>query len=158
MKNQQKTLLLWIVLILMFAAIAKFTSEGRQVHKPITYPDFVTAIENKNVEKVVIKGEKKILGKFKSTYENGSWFETTGPKDDAVTYGVVTKHGIIPEFEEEDKDNVFTTFLIHWGPMIFLFVIVIFFLKQLQAGGGKAMSFGKSKARMLSPHDKKNYF
>ena len=158
MKNQQKTLLLWVVLILMFAAIAKFTSEGQKVFRPITYPDFVRATKGKNIEKVIIKGDKKILGKFKRGYENGDWFETTGPKDDAVTYNIVSKYGIIPEYEEEEKDNLFTTFLIHWGPMIFLFLIVIFFLKQLQAGGGKAMSFGKSKAKMLSPHEKKITF
>ncbi|MFG1482697.1 ATP-dependent zinc metalloprotease FtsH [Halobacteriovorax sp. HFRX-2_2] len=157
MKGQNKTLLLWIILILMFAAIAKISSESRQVYKPVTYPDFVSAIKGKHVDKVVLKGKDKILGKFKDGYENGAWFEATGTTG-AETFKILESHGIYPEYEAEEKQNVITTFLLHWGPMIFLFLIVIFFLRQLQAGGGKAMSFGKSKARMLSPHDKKVTF
>ncbi|WP_419168466.1 ATP-dependent zinc metalloprotease FtsH [Halobacteriovorax sp.] len=157
MKGQNKTLLLWIILILMFAAIAKISSESRQTYKPVTYPDFVSAIKSKHVEKVVLKGKDKILGKFKDGYEQGAWFETTGTTG-TETFKILESHGIYPEYEAEEKQNVFTTFLLHWGPMIFLFLIVIFFLRQLQAGGGKAMSFGKSKARLLSPHDKKVTF
>ena len=157
MKGQQKTFLLWIVLILMLAAIAKIASESRTVYSPITYPDFISTVESKNVEKVVFKGENVILGKFKDGYESGKWFQATGTTGD-TTFKILRENGIIPEYEEEEKQPLFTQFLIHWGPMIFLFVIVIFFLKQLQSGGGKAMSFGKSKARMLSPHDKKVTF
>nr|WP_198296013.1 ATP-dependent zinc metalloprotease FtsH [Bacteriovorax sp. Seq25_V] len=157
MKNQQKTLLLWTVFILMVLAISKVATEGRQVYKPVSYPDFISSVEAKHVEKVIFKGKNTILGKFNQGYENGSWFQTTG-NTGPETFHILRDNKITPEYEEEEKQTMLTTFLIHWGPMIFLFVIVIFFLKQLQSGGGKAMSFGKSKARMLSPHDKKVTF
>lgn len=157
MKNQQKTIMLWVVFVLMVLAISKVTTEGRQVYKPVTYPDFISAVEAKNVDKVIFKGKNTILGKFNTGYDNGAWFQTNG-NTGTETFQILRENKITPEYEEEEKQTMLTTFLIHWGPMIFLFVIVIFFLKQLQSGGGKAMSFGKSKARMLSPHDKKITF
>ena len=157
MKNQQKSILLWVVLVLMLLFVAKLSSENQKAYKPVTYPEFVTAVEQKNVEKVVLKDKLTIHGKFKDGFEGGTWFQTTGPTG-TETFDMLKSNGIIPEYEEKEQQSLFTQFLISWGPMIFLFVIVIFFLKQLQAGGGKAMSFGKSKARMLSPHDKKVTF
>jgi cell division protease FtsH len=141
----------------MLAAIAKISSENRTTYKKITYPELIQHVESKEVEKVVFKGKNIILGKYTTAKDNGGWFEATG-NTGAETFKILRANGITPEYEEEERETLFTKFLIHWGPMIFLFVIVIFFLKQLQSGGGKAMSFGKSKARMLSPHDKKVTF
>ena len=141
----------------MLLFVAKISSETQKAYKNITYPEFVNAVETKHVEKVVLKDKLTIHGKFNDGYEGGTWFQTTGPTG-KETYDVLKANGIIPEYEKQEEQSLFTQFLISWGPMIFLFVIVIFFLKQLQAGGGKAMSFGKSKARMLSPHDKKVTF
>ena len=158
MKGQQKTLLLWIVAILLFAAVAKLSSERQTTYEKITYPQLIERVENKEVDKVIFKGKDVILGKYKDNLANKTgWFETTGDTG-SDSFKILRENGITPEYEKEEKQSFATTMLIHWGPMIFLFVIVIFFLKQLQSGGGKAMSFGKSKARMLSPHDKKVTF
>jgi cell division protease FtsH len=157
MKPQQKTLTLWIVVILLMALVAKVATVDKVNHKFIKYPDFVKAVQEKNIEEVVFKGKDTIMGKFKAGYESGSRFSLTGNTGDA-TFNILRENGIIPQYEEEEKQTFFTSLLLNWGPMILLIVIFYFFLRQIQAGGGKAMSFGKSRARMLSPHEKKITF
>ena len=157
MKPQQKTLTLWIVVILLTALIAKVATVERKDIVTIKYPDFIKAVQEKNVTEVVFKGKDTIMGKFKEGYQNGSQFSLTGTTGDS-TFRILEQNGVYPQFEEEEKQNLFTSLLINWGPMIFLIVIFYFFLRQLQAGGGKAMSFGKSRARMLNPHEKKVTF
>ena len=157
MKPQQKTLTLWIVVILLMALLAKVAMVDKTNHKFIKYPDFVKAVQEKNIEEVVFKGKDTIMGKFKPSYEGGARFSLTGNTGDA-TFNILRENGIIPQYEEEEKQPFFTSLLLNWGPMILLIVIFYFFLRQIQAGGGKAMSFGKSRARMLNPHDKKITF
>jgi len=157
MKPQQKTLTLWIVVILLMALLAKVAMVDKTNHKFIKYPEFVRAVEEKQVDEVVFKGKDTIMGKFKAGYENGSRFSLTGNTGDA-TFNILRENGIIPQYEEEEKQPFFTSLLLNWGPMILLIVIFYFFLRQIQAGGGKAMSFGKSRARMLNPHEKKITF
>ncbi|MFA6238446.1 MAG: ATP-dependent zinc metalloprotease FtsH [Bacteriovorax sp.] len=157
MKPQQKTLTLWIVVILLMALVAKVATVDKKDHKFIKYPDFVRAVQDKNVDEVVFKGKDTIMGKFKTGYEGGSRFSLTGNTGDA-TFNILRENGIIPQYEEEEKQTFFTSLLLNWGPMILLIVIFYFFLRQIQAGGGKAMSFGKSRARLLNPHDKKITF
>jgi len=157
MKPQQKTLTLWIVVILLMALLAKVAMVDKTNHKFIKYPEFVRAVEEKQVDEVVFKGKDTIMGKFKAGYESGSRFSLTGNTGDA-TFNILRENGIIPQYEEEEKQPFFTSLLLNWGPMILLIVIFYFFLRQIQAGGGKAMSFGKSRARMLNPHEKKITF
>tara|TARA_Y100000780_G_scaffold232591_1_gene267945 strand:- start:47568 stop:49499 length:1932 start_codon:yes stop_codon:yes gene_type:complete len=157
MKPQQKTLTLWVVVLLMMALIAKVAVEDKTTYKRITYPEFIQAVESNHVTEVTFKGDKRILGKFSDGYEQGQRFTLAGTTGQE-TFEILKKHGIYPEYQEEEKQTFFTSLLISWGPMILLFVIFYFFLRQIQAGGGKAMSFGKSKAKMLSASDKKVTF
>ncbi|GAB4019153.1 MAG: ATP-dependent zinc metalloprotease FtsH [Bdellovibrio sp.] len=157
MKSQQKTLALWLVVILMMAFVAKVATEGRQVYKSTTYPEFIKAVENKQVAEVTFKGKNQIIGKYVDGFEGGQRFQLTGDTGE-MTFKILRENGLTPEYDEEEKQTLFASLLINWGPMIFLIVIFYFFLRQIQAGGGKAMSFGKSKARMLSPNEKKVTF
>lgn len=157
MKPQQKTLTLWIVVILLMALVAKLATVNKSEVSTIKYPAFVRAVQEKNVEEVIFKGKDTIMGKFKPGYESGKRFTLTGNTGDA-TFNILRENGIVPQYEEEEKQTFFTSLLLNWGPMILLIVIFYFFLRQIQAGGGKAMSFGKSKAKMLNPHDKKITF
>ena len=157
MKPQQKTLTLWIVVILMMALIAKVATEGKKGHREITYSEFVKEIEAKKVKEVTFKGKNTITGEYVENYKPYKYFFLTGDTGD-YTHKFLRDNGIIPNFKAEDKPTFFASLLINWGPMILLIVIFYFFLRQIQAGGGKAMSFGKSKAKMLSPSEKKVTF
>jgi cell division protease FtsH len=157
MKKQQKTLALWIVVILAFAFIAKVFDERAPIAKPIEYSDFINAVEQDRVQSVTFKGTNTIEGTFVDGYEKGKAFSLTGNTGDE-TFKILRDKGIIPNYKKEEKQSFLSTLFINWFPMILLFVIFFFFLKQLQSGGGKAMSFGKSKAKMLNENDKKVTF
>ena len=157
MRKQQKTLLLWIVVILIMAFVMKVLEQKTISAKNIKFSQFITAVEAGHIREVTFQGENLIQGKFKEGYENGTYFETTGATGDA-TFKILRDHGITPDYKREEKQGFLATLLINWLPMILLFLFFFFFLRQLQAGGGKAMSFGKSKARMLTENDKKVTF
>lgn len=125
--------------------------------KQITYSEFITAVDEGNIKEVTFQGENTIMGRFVDGYDNGRYFELTGNTGDE-TFRILREKGIIPNYKKEEKQSFLSTLFINWFPMILLFVIFFFFLRQLQSGGGKAMSFGKSRARMLNESDKKVTF
>jgi cell division protease FtsH len=157
MKKQQKTLLLWIVVILIMAFVMKVLEQKTQTAKNINYSNFITAVEQGHVKEVTFQGDNVIQGKFKDGYESGSYFELTGNTGDE-TFKILRTQGITPNYKREEKQSFLAAFVMNWLPMILLFLFFFFFLRQLQAGGGKAMSFGKSKAKMLTENDKKVTF
>jgi cell division protease FtsH len=157
MKKQQKTLALWILVILVMAFVMKAMERKHTVAKEVTYSQFVNAVESGHVSEVTFQGKDRIQGKFVDGYENGQYFTAVGNTGDA-TFEILRKNKIIPNYKEEEKQGLLSTIFINWFPMILLFVIFFFFLRQLQSGGGKAMSFGKSKARMLNENEKKVTF
>jgi cell division protease FtsH len=159
MKPQQKTLTLWIVVILMMAFLAKMASDGGQSFTKIQFPEFAQAVRSDYVQEVTIQGDSTIMGQFRPGYkglDEATRFKLTGDKTLAIE--ILREKGMLPEFAEEEKQTFFASLLINWGPMILLIVIFYFFLRQIQAGGGKAMSFGKSKAKLLNANDKKVTF
>ena len=162
MKPQQKTLTLWIVIIMMSVLVLKMVNEGGHKDKSIKYSEFIQAVESGQIEEVTFKGKNTILGKYKIGFDGTGGdqfvrFRLIGDTGE-TTFKLLRKHNITPNYEEEERPEFFTTLLINWGPMILLIVIFYFFLRQIQAGGGKAMSFGKSKAKLLSPNEKKVTF
>ncbi len=157
MRKQQKTLMLWIVVILIMAFVMKVLEQKTVTAKNINFSNFITAVEKGNIEQVTFQGDNTIQGKFKSGYENGAYFELTGNTGDE-TFRILKGAGIIPNYKREEKQGFLATMLINWLPMILLFVFFFFFLRQLQSGGGKAMSFGKARAKMLTENDKRMTF
>lgn len=157
MRKQQKTLMLWIVVILIMAFVMKVLEQKNVQAKHINFSNFITAVEAGNIREVTFQGDNTIQGKFKEGYENGAYFELTGNTGDE-TFRILKTAGIIPNYKRDEKPGFLSTLFINWLPMILLFLFFFFFLRQLQAGGGKAMSFGKSKAKMLTENDKRITF
>ncbi len=157
MKQSHKTLLLWVVLIVMFLTIWQFLTPN-QPKQTVAFSDFVNEVHQGKVEEVRIKdheynyrlrGEKTLR-------------ETIGPQADEALLGTLKaeKAEQTPKvvFEKEDQSPLWSSTIITIVPMAFLIVMFFLFMRQLQAGGGKAMSFGKSKARMLSDSQNKITF
>jgi len=157
MKQQQKTFALWMVLILLLALVVKFLDQKDGVRTSIRYSEFVKAVKGGQVGEVQMKGTNMIYGQYNEGYNNGAKFQTTGPTGEP-TFKIVQESGLIPDYIPEEKQSFLTSLLINWGPILLLLFIFIFFMRQIQSGGGKAMSFGKSRARMLSPSEKKITF
>lgn len=157
MKPQHKTFTLYLAIFLFMALIITFANKDQVTSKNITYSQFVQQLDRNNVEKVTLKGDNQILGEFKEAEGVHKHFKLVGNTGE-TTFNLLMKHGIVPDYEKEEEAGLAERLLFSWGPMILLLVIFFYFLRQLQAGGGKAMSFGKSRARMLNPDDKKVTF
>ena len=131
MKKQQKTLALWIVVILLMALAMKALEKKDGEYDTISYSEFINAVENNKVEEVTFKGSSTIEGQYIKGYvgssKNGTMFKLTGNTGDE-TFRILRKHGIIPNYKEEEKQGLLSTIFINWFPMILLFVIFFFFL------------------------------
>jgi len=157
MKSKQNTLTLWIVIFLLLALAVRVFTEGKKNYKQISYSEFITLVEQSKVKEVTFKGDKTILGQFVEGYDNMVRFKVTGDTGE-TSFNLLRKNGITPNYEEEEKQPFYASLLLTWGPMILIIVIFYFFLRQIQMGGGKAMSFGKSRAKMLNASEQKFTF
>ena len=157
MKSKQNTLTLWIVIFLLLALAVRVFTEGKKDYKQISYSEFITLVEQSKVKEVTFKGDKTILGQFVEGYDNMVRFKVTGDTGE-TSFNLLRKNGITPNYEEEEKQPFYASLLLTWGPMILIIVIFYFFLRQIQMGGGKAMSFGKSRAKMLNASEQKFTF
>ena len=113
-------------------------------------------MDSGDVKEIEFKGEE-IQGKyFGASEDSGASFKTIGPANDQLIKTLEEK-GVTFKFDS-DKDGSLTSILLNWAPLLLLVVIMVFFMRQLQAGGTKAMSFGKNKARMLDENQNKITF
>jgi cell division protease FtsH len=155
-KQSHKTLLLWVLLILMFVAIYQLvaTEDGPQT---VPFSDFTADVRAGHVEQVAIDQSSGEFQYILVRGENREPRQTVGMID-AELREELTEHGVRYEFEPADSNGIWTSILVTWLPMVFLLAIFFFFMRQLQASGGKAMSFGKSRARLLNESQNKVTF
>ena len=145
--NIRKNLAVWVIIaVLVFTLFNLFqgTSE-RGPHQSLAFSDFVAEVNNGTVRDVTIQG-KKITGHF----EDGRAFRSYTPNDPTLIPKLGAKGVHITALPIEDEVPSLFGILISWFPMLLLIGIWIFFMRQMQSGGGKAMGFGKSRARMLT--------
>ncbi|MBX3268913.1 MAG: ATP-dependent zinc metalloprotease FtsH [Sandaracinaceae bacterium] len=160
MKQSHKTLLLWVLLILMFVAIYQLVT-NEDPPRAVDYSAFITAVENGQVESVQIRPRELTTDiQFVYVDEGRPETRTTDANSRSVPSleETLRRQGIPYRNEEADSNSMWTSVLVTWLPMIFLLVIFFFFMRQLQASGGKAMSFGKSRARLLNESQNKVTF
>jgi cell division protease FtsH len=151
MKPSQKTVALWLVLILLFASLFKVFDPGNRARRDIKFSEFVTYVNEQKISDVTFKTDNVIIGTLKEAGPDGrKHFETVGPTESDQVFQILQKAGITPNYERAEKTPVWQQVLISWFPMLLLFVFFFLFMRQLQSGGGRAMSFGKSKARLLN--------
>jgi len=141
-------------LILMFVSIYNlFTTSARDEEKQDFY-QFIQNVEQnpERIKKVTIKGSVYMV-----EYEDRK-LRTTGQALDSKLREKLDKASVAYAIEPPEENSFWQSILISWLPVIVLFLIFFFFMRQIQSGGGKAMSFGKSKAKLLSDHQKKVTF
>ena len=154
MRQSYKTVLLWVVLILMFVAFYQFFAQHSREQKEFAFSDFVTKVEAGDVRDVTVKDTS-----YQGHLRDGTEFHTVGPLDATGTvFDRLQKKGVKVLYERPDQNSFWVTVLVQYLPLVFLFLLFFFFMRQLQAGGGKAMSFGKSKAKLMTEHHNKVTF
>ncbi|MBT4760962.1 MAG: ATP-dependent metallopeptidase FtsH/Yme1/Tma family protein [Bdellovibrionaceae bacterium] len=161
MKSAQKTMALWAILIVVAILMFQVYEKERQLMiRNFDYPKFVTALEKGEVESVTFyRTEGKIEGQLKEEFDEvykGRQFQIFGNVSDEGLK-LLLKHGITPKYVSNENSMMVSLFL-NWLPLIFIIGLFMFFMKQVQMGGGKAMSFGKSRAKMLTENKNKVTF
>ncbi len=147
MKNFSKNIILWIVIGLLLVALFNLFQNSATSNKSteISFSDFLIAADNGNISEVKIIGNN-VSGFF----DDGRSFSTYSPNYPELV-NKLTQSGVKIVAEPSDRSmHPILSVLLSWFPMLLLIGVWIFFMRQMQGGGGKAMGFGKSKAKLLN--------
>jgi cell division protease FtsH len=147
----QKNIALVLTVLLVFLLVWQLFNQPKTGTKDINYSEMIAFLDKGEIKEVTMQGEN-ITGKL----ANGNAFKTYAPKDDKLVTQFREKGVNITA--KPTEDSWYMTLLVSWLPMILLVGVWIFFMRQMQAGGGKAMAFGKSKARLITDKSKKVTF
>jgi cell division protease FtsH len=145
--NFGKNLALWIVIGLLLVALFNLfqTSSSRGPQSTLAFSDFLNDVNRGQVTDVTIQGNN-ILGHF----SDGRSFTTYSPTDPNLVTRLVDKGVRITAAPLDENVPSLFGILVSWFPMLLLIGVWIFFMRQMQGGGGRAMGFGKSRARLLT--------
>ena len=153
MNDNVKTILLWLFAFSLIFLLVNIFMHAETKITDITFKQFMEQGEKGNIAKVEKKGQN-VKGEFISPFVKNNTkyqkFVTVVPADYPDIISDILKWRNLEDFKIiEDKESTFMTVLISWAPLVVLIVIWIMFMKQMQGGGAKALSFGKSKARLV---------
>lgn len=154
-KNMLKSLSLWLAIGLIMVLVFNYFNTSNEIRKEIAYSDFIDDVKAGEIKTVVIK-DNSITGELKKDDEQ---FETYAPSDSELV-PLLQANGVEIHAKPADRSPWYMTVLISWFPLILLVGIWLFFMRQMTGGGsgGKAFSFGKSKAKLLTPDSMKVTF
>jgi len=161
-KQSHKTLLLWILLIMMFLGIWNFLGRNPQTTE-VPFSEFMERVladheKEPYVERVRIKDREFTFDVKDPKTSKVTTKVTVGPDSADEIAKTLVDHKVAVTFEKDDGSPFWSGAIVTILPMVFLLVMFYLFMRQLQAGGGKAMSFGKSRARLLSEAQNKVTF
>ena len=151
-----KNLLLWMVILVLIILAWNVFKTGATAVEEISFSRFLTQVSQGHVQKVTIRGDE-IRGSYNAAAgKRESLFKTYAPVYPKLVEDLSAK-GV--EIEATPmKDSSFVSALVMYGPLILLVAIWFVIMRQMQAGGNKALSFGKSRAKLLTPTQKKVTF
>jgi cell division protease FtsH len=138
-----KNLVFWAIIIVVMILLFNLFSKPRQTILEKSYSDFMYAVENNKVVEVETQGRNIA---WKDT--DGKSYKTYAPEDPEMIKFLREKRVAIQA--KKEGESPFWQILFNWFPMLLLLAVWLFFLRQVQVGGGKALSFGKSKAKILT--------
>jgi cell division protease FtsH len=147
-----KNLALWIVITLMMIMLYNLFNQQHLSETNISYTEFLSMVDSGSISNVVIQGQELFV-----TDVNHNRFKVYAPQDTDLIK-ILRQKGVTISAKPETDSPWYMNVLVSWFPMIVLIGVWIFFMRQMQAGGGKAMSFGKSRARLQSDQMKKVTF
>ena len=147
MNNFGKNLALWAIIGLLVIALFQLFQRpsSRGTVQDIRYSQFTAQVDEGRVREVTIKGSS-VTG----TYSDGTPFSTYVPNDPTLVQRLTDRGVLIGAAPVDDNVPSLIGILVSWFPMLLLIGVWIFFMRQMQSGGGKAMGFGKSRARLLT--------
>jgi cell division protease FtsH len=146
--NFGRNLALWVIVALLLVALFNLfqpSGSGQRSAQQVAYSDFLNEVSSGHVRDVVIQG-RTVSGQL----TDGRTFQTYTPEDPALVSKLTEKGIRVVARPEESDVNPLFHYLLSWFPMLLLIGVWVFFMRQMQSGGGRAMGFGKSRARLLT--------
>ena len=147
-----KNLSMWLVVGLTMLLLFNMFNKQQSPVKEMSYSDFISSVDSGMINQVVI--QNNILT---GTIQGGTSFKVVAPQDRDLL-PILRKAGVNITAKQDDATPWYITILVSWFPMLLLIGVWIFFMRQMQGGGGKAMSFGKSRAKALDSETTKITF
>jgi cell division protease FtsH len=143
---------MWVVISLVMIVLFNLFNKPQPTKEPLSYTEFLTMVEKGEVMSVTIQGEE-----IQGFLTGGKKFKTFTPRDTDLIK-ILRTNNVRITAKPADDSPWYMTILISWFPMLLLIGVWIFFMRQMQSGGGKAMAFGKSRARLQSDQGPKVTF
>ena len=147
-----KNLALWLVITLMMVMLYQLFSKQHMAETSISYTQFLAMVDEERVANVVIQGQELYVSDI-----NDGRFKVYAPEDTDLIK-ILREKGVVINAKPPSENPWYMSILVSWFPMIVLIGVWIFFMRQMQAGGGKALSFGKSRARLMSDQSERVTF
>ncbi len=147
MSNFGRNLALWVIIALLLVVLFNLfqPSSNRVAATQVAYSDFIGEVNSGRVRDVVIQG-RTVSGQL----TDGRSFQTYTPEDPTLVSRLTEKGVRVIAKPEESDVNPLLHYVLSWFPMLLLIGVWVFFMRQMQGGGGRAMGFGKSRARLLT--------
>jgi cell division protease FtsH len=146
-----KNLALWCVIVLMMIMLYKMFDAQNIAESPLGYSEFLAMVEENRVEEATIQGREL------TAVDTGNRKYRIYTPDDPELIKILRAKNVRIK-AKPPSDSPWYTILLNWFPMLVLIGVWIFFMRQMQSGGGKALSFGKSRARLMSDSQEKVTF
>ncbi len=147
-----RNLAFWLLISLFMIFMFNVFNKGQTTRKSVIFSDFLNMVNSGEVVQVTIQGNQ-----IEGTTTNGTVFKTYSPNYPDLVKLLQSK-GVKISAKPPQESPLWQSILISWFPMLLLIAVWIFFMRQMQVGGGKALSFGKSRAKVLSESKKKVTF
>ena len=149
-----KNLILWLVIAIILMSLFESFNSSEPTGRTMDYTSFVSAVQTDQVQEVVFDGA--VINGIK---RNGEQFTTVMPIHDSALLNSLLNHNVRTSGTRPEEPSLLTSILISWMPMILLIAVWIFFMRQMNGGAkGNPLSFGKSKAKLLSDSQVKTTF
>ncbi|MFH2058194.1 MAG: ATP-dependent zinc metalloprotease FtsH [Pseudomonadota bacterium] len=154
MNQFYKNISLWLVIVLMMVMLYNIFNQQQTAQVEVGYSEFLAMVADGRIKSVIIQGQQLLF-----TDGSGARLKSFAPEDgDLIRF--LRDSGVIINAKPPSESNWFMSIIVSWLPMIVLIGVWIFFMRQMQGGGGggKAMSFGKSRARLMDDKGEKVTF
>lgn len=142
--NKYRNLVVWMLMAVMTILLFNLLSAPQKVEEEMVFSEFLLKLDSGEIDEVVIK-ESQVTGRLK----DGKKFKTYLAEYPDLVKELKAKNVKITA-KPPDESPWYVSFFFSWGPIIFLVLVWIFFMRQMQSGGNKALSFGKSRARLIT--------
>ena len=152
MNSTLKSLVFWMALVVIGVLVWNFSTNFQASHKPLSFTEFMASVDSGQIDRVTITGNE-ITGVDKTNES----FRTYAPSQYEGLANKLLERNVIVS-AREPATNPWTALLYSWAPILLMIGFWIFFMRQMQSGGNKALSFGKSKAKLSSNSQKKVTF